>query len=191
MQIFDSHLHFFSHDFFAALVRQKDTHADVDQVLAELAGRTKISLPDREVEKHVQRWLAELDRHNVQRAVIFASLPEEATAVAEALALARNRLAGFYMIDPQTEGAMPRVHKCHEGGFCGAMLFPALHHYHVNDPGLALFFQAANECGLHVFVHFGILQVKLRDALCTASPIVSPSCALSFPISAAVFGARL
>ena len=76
MFIFDSHLHFFSYDFFAALVRQKDAHAEVDRVLAELAARAQIALPDHEVEKHLQRWLRELDHHSVDRAVVIASLPE-------------------------------------------------------------------------------------------------------------------
>jgi predicted TIM-barrel fold metal-dependent hydrolase len=179
MQLCDSHVHFFSHDFFAAMVRQKDAHADVDRVLADLAARTGIALPEREVGKHLQLWLAELDRHGVQRAVVFASLPEEVTAVAEALSLAKSRLTGFFMINPLAEGCTPRVHKCHELGFRGAMLLPALHHYHVCDPGLSLFWQAVSECRLHVFVHFGILQVKLRDALglsrvydsCFANPL--------------------
>lgn len=165
MFVFDSHLHFFSHDFFAALARQKDPRGNVDQILAELARRAKIELPERDVKIHLQRWLAELDRHGVQRAVIFASLPEEATAVGEALALAQGRLAGFCMVNPRAEGAVARVHKCHEAGFRGAMLFPALHHYHVHDAGLSLFFQAASECRMLVFVHFGMLQIKLREAL--------------------------
>ncbi|MGH7492669.1 MAG: amidohydrolase family protein [bacterium] len=189
MFICDSHLHFFSHDFFAAMVRQKDAHADVDRVLDELAVRTKIALPDREVEKHVQRWLEELDRHGVQRAVVFASLPEEVTAVAEALSLAPGRFSGFFMIHPLAEGSTARVHKCHELGFRGAMLFPALHHYHVSDAGLSLFWQAVSECRMHVFVHFGILQVKLRDALALprvydsrfANPLDLQSVANRFP----------
>ena len=165
MFIFDSHLHFFSYDFFAALVRQKDAHAEVDRVLAELAARAQIALPDHEVEKHLQRWLRELDHHSVDRAVVFASLPEEAAAVAQAIALAPERLAGFFLMNPLAEGSMQRLRKCHELGLRGVMLFPALHHYHVSDTVLISFFQAAAECRLHVLVHFGILQVKLRDLL--------------------------
>ncbi len=57
MFIVDSHLHFFPHDFFAALVRQKDVYASVERALAELAARTKIELPDRDLKTHLQRWL--------------------------------------------------------------------------------------------------------------------------------------
>ena len=166
MSICDSHLHFFSRDFFAAMVRQKDPAADVDQVLSDLAQRTKIEIPPREIATHLQHWLTELDRHGVERAVTFASLPEEAAAVAEAVKRSNNRLIGFCMVNPAAEGAVHRVHKlAHECGYRGVMLFPALHHFHVSDASLLPFFEAAAACRMHVLAHFGILQVKLRDAL--------------------------
>ncbi len=165
MLIFDSHLHFFSHEFFSALARQKDTRTGVDQTLAELAARIEIELPPHQVQKHLQRWLAELDTHGVLHAVMIASLPEEIAAVAEALALAKNRLAGFFLINPLAEGSLARLRECRALGYRGVMLFPALHHYHAGDAGLLPFFHAAADCGLQVFVHFGILQVKLREAL--------------------------
>jgi len=166
MPIFDCHLHFFSREFFAALARQKDPAANVDQVLADLAGRQKIEIPPNDVLAHLKRWLAELDRYDVERAVMFASLPEEAMAVAEAIKHSDGRLVGFCMVNPITEGAVHRVHMlAHECGYRGVMLFPALHHFHVSDPSLPSFFEAVAECRLHVLTHFGILQVKLRDAL--------------------------
>ncbi len=166
MLLCDSHLHFFSRDFFVALARQKEANAKVDDVLAELAARTKLELPAREVRAHLDKWLAELDRHNVARAIIFASVPEEVGAVGEALQLANGRLAGFFLINPRAEDSATRVRQISaKYRYRGVMLFPALHHYHVNDETLLPFFEAAAACKLHVFAHFGILQVKLRDAL--------------------------
>ncbi len=166
MSIFDCHLHFFSRDFFAAMVRQKNPAAEVEQVLGNLAQRAKIEIPPSDVHAHLKRWLAELDRHGVARAVTFASLPEEATTVAEAAQHSGNRLIGFCMVNPTMEGAAHRVHKlAHECGYRGVMLFPALHHFHVADASLLPFFEAVAQCRMHVLAHFGILQVKLRDAL--------------------------
>jgi hypothetical protein len=166
MSIFDCHLHFFSRDFFATLVRQKEPAVDVDQVLGELAQRAKIEIPPNDVVAHLQHWLAELDRHGVERAVTFASLPEEAMAVAEAVKHSNGRLLGFCVANPTMEGAVHRVHKlAHERGYRGVMLFPALHHFHVSDASLLPFFEAAALCRMNVLAHFGILQVKLRDAL--------------------------
>jgi len=166
MSIFDSHLHFFSRDFFVAMARQKDLSANVEQILHDLAQRAKIELPPVEVQAHFNRWLAELDRYGVERAVAFASLPEEAAAVAEAVKNSNGRLVGFCMVNPQAEGAVQRVHKlAKDFGYRGVMLFPALHHYHLFDTSLLPFFEAVTENHLHVLTHFGILQVKLRDAL--------------------------
>ncbi len=166
MTLYDSHLHFFSYDFFAALARLKSANADLDNVLAELASRTKLTLPERAVHAHLDKWLAELDRHNVARAIIFASVPEEVEAVGEALQLARGRLAGFFLMNPLAQESATRVQQISaKYGYRGVMLFPALHHYHVNDEALLPFFETAAASKLHVFVHFGILQVKLRDAL--------------------------
>ncbi len=166
MSIFDSHLHFFSRDFFAAMARQKDPAANVNHVLNDLASRAKIELPASEVLSHLKRWLDELDRYGVERSVVFASLPEEAAAVAEAVRNSNGRLAGFCMINPKMEGAAQRVHTLAKDlGYRGVMLFPALHHYHLFDASLLSFFEAVAENHLQVLTHFGILQVKLRDAL--------------------------
>lgn len=166
MFLFDSHLHFFSHDFFSALVRQKDPLANIDAELSQLAARAQIELPARKAGAHLKRWQEELNRHGVDRAVLFASLPEEIVAVAEALQLANGRFAGYFLIHPKNKGSVALVHKLSEQlGYRGVMLFPALHHYHVYDEALLPFFEAVAERRLHVFVHFGILQVKLRDLL--------------------------
>ncbi len=164
MLLYDAHLHFFSHDFFSVLARLKN--ANVDHTLAELATRTKLELPARDVRAHLDKWRAELDRHNVARALLFASVPEEVDAVGEALQLAQGRLAGFFLMNPLAENSAARLQQVvAQYGYRGVMLFPALHHYHVNDEALLPFFEIVAASKLHVFVHFGILQVKLRDAL--------------------------
>lgn len=166
MHLFDCHTHFFSYDFFAALARQKDPAADADSVLAELSDRTGIAIPARASTEHLQKWLRAFDENDVARAVIFASGPEEATAVAQALGAANGRLIGFCLINPLLEGAVHRIHRlANECGYRGVLLFPAMHHYHVKDAALHPVFEAIADCRLHVLVHFGMLQVKLRDAL--------------------------
>ncbi len=164
MFLFDSHLHFFSHDFFAAMIRQKDPAANLEEELTKLAAAANLELPSRKVSAHLKRWLDELDRHRVDRAVIFASLPEEIVAVAEALGLANGRLTGFFMINPRNSGSVELVHKLSEQlRYRGVLLFPALHHYHLHDEALLPFFEAVAQRRLSVFVHCGMLQIKLRD----------------------------
>ncbi|NUO79384.1 amidohydrolase [candidate division KSB1 bacterium] len=165
MVLIDSHLHFFSHDFFTALARQKDA-ANVEAVLAALATRTKVELPALSVKAHLDKWLHELDRHQITQAIVFASVPEETNAVGEALRLAEGRLTGFFLVNPKVEGSSTRVQNLSSKfGYRGVILFPALHHYHVHAEELVPFFEAMAASKLCVFVHFGILQVALRDAL--------------------------
>lgn len=166
MYLFDSHLHFFSYDFFSALVRQKDPTANVKVELEGLTARTQIELPARTAGAHLKRWQEELNRQRVDRVIFFASVPEEIVTVAEALQLANGRFAGYFVIQPKNKGSVELVHKLSgQLGYRGVMLFPALHHYHVYDEALLPFFEAVAERRLKVFVHFGILQVKLRDLL--------------------------
>lgn len=166
MSLYDAHLHFFSWDFFAALARQKDPTLEVEPVLHELAARTKIALPDREVRMHLQKWLDELARHHVEHAFCFASVPEEIETVGAALQLSQGRLSGFFLANPMKKESATHVqYVCKNFGYRGVMLFPALHHYHVYDETVQPFFETAAAHKLLVLVHFGILQVKLRDAL--------------------------
>lgn len=166
MTIFDAHVHFFSWEFFAAMARQKDSAANIEHVLNELVQRAKIVLPPRAVAPHLQNWLKELDSHSVERAIIFASLPEEAAAVSEAVKNSNGRLVGFCMVNPKLDAAVQRVHTlAKDFGYRGVLLFPALHHYHLYETSLLPFFEAVAENRLQVLTHFGILQVKLRDTL--------------------------
>jgi predicted TIM-barrel fold metal-dependent hydrolase len=166
MRIFDCHTHFFSYDFFTALARQKNAEGDIDERLSDLSQRVGIAMPARDNLEHLQKWLQAFDEHGVSRAVVFSSLPEEAEAVSRAVSAAPDRLIGFCLINPLAEGAARRVHfLANHLGYRGLMLFPAMHHYHVKDPRLTPVLEAIADCRLHVLTHFGMLQVKLRDAL--------------------------
>lgn len=165
MRIFDCHTHFFSYDFFAALARQKDTAAHVENTLAELEKRTGVSVPARDSIEHLDKWLKAFDENSVERAVMFASVPEEADAVAKALTVAPERVVGFCLINPLANDAPQRVENLADRGYRGVLLFPAMHHYHVRDAALQPVFQKIADCKMLALVHFGMLQVKLRDAL--------------------------
>lgn len=165
MRIFDCHTHFFSYDFFAALARQKDPAAEVDGVLADLKTRTGIDIPPRDSAEHAKKWLHVFDNNSVDRAVVFASMPEETEAVARALAAAPHRLIGFCLLNPLAKGTKQHIEDLAAAGYRGVLLFPAMHHYHVRDEALQPAFQAIAACHMHALVHFGMLQVKLRDAL--------------------------
>ena len=149
----DAHCHFFSTPFFGAL--------GADGALAKLgweAPGTSAALAD--------RWTAELDRHQVARAALIASVPGDAASVAAATARHPQRFVGFFMVDPTRGDAVAQAAAALESGLRTICLFPAMHHVPVHDErALALFDLAASKPGTAVFVHCGVLSVGVRKKL--------------------------
>jgi predicted TIM-barrel fold metal-dependent hydrolase len=155
----DAHCHFFSTPFFGAL--------GGDAALAKLgwdAPGDAGALAD--------RWVAELDRHQVSRAALIASIPGDAASVAAAVARHPDRIVGFFMVDPtQADAAATAAAAIDEGGLRGICLFPAMHRYAIHsDPVRQLCDVAAARPGVAVFVHCGVLSVGVRKKLGLASP---------------------
>ena len=155
----DAHCHFFSTPFFATL--------GGDAALAKLewdAPGTAEALAD--------RWVAELDRHQVSRAALIASVPGDAASVAAAVGRHRGRFVGFFMVDPtQPDAAIVASAAIAGGGLHAICLFPAMHRYSIQDDRAKRLFEvAAATPGTAVFVHCGVLSVGVRKKLGLPSP---------------------
>ena len=117
----DAHCHFFSTPFFAPL--------GGDAALAKL-GWDAPGTPD----ALADRWVAELDRHQVSRAALIASVPDDAASVAAAVRRHPGRFVGFFMVDPtQPNAAAKAADAIGRGGMRGICLFPAMHRYAIQD----------------------------------------------------------
>jgi len=155
----DAHCHFFSTPFFAPL--------GGDAALAKLgwdAPGTAEALAD--------RWVAELDRHQVSRAALIASTPGDSASVGAAVARHRERFVGFFMVDPTQPDAAEKATAAIAGGAMRAIcLFPAMHRYAIQDDRATRLFEvAAATPGTAVFVHCGVLSVGVRKKLGLPSP---------------------
>lgn len=164
-QLVDFHTHFFSHSFFDALNAASPLPGDPESRLQGVAARLQVELPPEDPRLHADRWLEQMDRHDVQHMVSFASLPVEAESVLQAVQHAAGRLTGFVMLDP-TRGADPaRLEALFgKGGFKGALFFPALHGYDIDGPELAAVLECLQAYGTLIVVHCGLLRIGLRDA---------------------------
>ncbi len=117
------------------------------------------------------RWVAELDKHGVQRAALIASLPGDADAVAMAVAHNPDRFVGFFMLDPTRTDAIAYAKRALDEGLRTICLFPAMHGYSLHDPKVADVFElaAARRGGtverVAVFAHCGVLSVGIRKKL--------------------------
>jgi uncharacterized protein len=166
MKIIDFHTHFFSSVFFKTLASQSPLAGDANQKLRVIAAKTGIQIPADELAPHLARWIHELDRHGVERCASFASVPEEVAAVGEAAAMSKGRLAPIALVNPRAEGVAPKVRTLlAEKGFKGVLLFPAMHHYQIGSPECRPLLEVLSEHKAIVYVHCGLLVVKLRDLL--------------------------
>jgi predicted TIM-barrel fold metal-dependent hydrolase len=155
----DAHCHFFSTPFFAPL--------GGEAALAKLGW----DAPG-DAEALADRWVAELDRHQVSRAALIASMPGDAASVAAAVKRHRERFVGFFMVDPtQPDAAAKAAEAIGAGGLRAICLFPAMHRYAIQDDrAMRLFDIAAAAPGTAVFVHCGVLSVGVRKKLGLPSP---------------------
>ncbi len=164
--LIDFHSHFFSRPFFEALAAASPQAGSVDEKLARAAAAAKIELPPTDVGAHLARWTAQWDRHGVEHAVSFASLPAEAPALEQAVKLGNGRLTAFALLDPKADGAAARAEDLLDRrGFRGLLFFPAMHLFDPSGPEAAAVFDVIERRQAIAVVHCGLLQVKLRDLL--------------------------
>ena len=166
----DSHCHFFSTQFFAALGRGlKDADAAAPHLRPlEITGWDDPG----SAEQLADRWVVELDRHGASRAALIASVPGDAGSVAAAVRRHPTRFVGFFMMDPTQSGApIDAAASIDRDGLRTICLFPAMHRYSLHDDRVrAMFDVAAARPGTAVFVHCGVLSVGVRKKLGLPSP---------------------
>jgi predicted TIM-barrel fold metal-dependent hydrolase len=163
MVLHDAHCHFFTATFFQALgrERQPDRPLSASEVAAELAWE-----PPGSPEELADRWIVELDRNNVTRAGLMASVPGDEESVAAAMRRYPQRLVGYFVVNPTAPDGLERAqHAFATLGLRCACLFPAMHRYPLTDERVARVFEAADANGGAVFVHCGFLSIEARVRL--------------------------
>jgi predicted TIM-barrel fold metal-dependent hydrolase len=169
VQVCDVHCHFFSSRFLEILAKDRRDIAPGDHaaVVSTLLGWDPPGPPD----ALADRWITELDRHQVARAAVIASIPGDEESVAAAIARHPSRLVGFLRLNPAAADAAERLSRAiGDWKLRGICLFPAMHHYRLDDERVTATFEAAAARGAAVFVHCGVLTVGVRKRLGLASP---------------------
>lgn len=168
LQVFDSHVHFFSHKFFTMLAAQKP-----GLTIDEIRSSTGWDMPPLSAQALGKSWVEELDRHGVDRAAIIASLPDDEESVEQAVAAFPSRFYGYSMVNPLAEDAIPRVQGTLDRGHIrGLCLFPAMHRYSIQSEAALAVLDVihATRPSTIVFVHCGVLSVAVRSRLGLPSP---------------------
>jgi len=162
----DAHVHFFSHRFFSMLAAQKPglTFAGIGEILGW-------EMPPEDPGELAERWVLELDKHGLERAVLMASLPGDEASVHAAIKAFPNRFYGYFFANPLAPDGIERVEQSLAAGLRGVCLFPAMHRYSLHDERVAPVFKLAEQTpGSVVFVHCGVLSVGVRGKLGLSSP---------------------
>ena len=179
LPICDAHCHFFSARFLELLTQSGQAAAVSSQLGWDPPGTA---------EELADRWIAELDRHAVSRAGLIASIPGDEPSVAAAVARHPSRFVGFFMFNPLATDAISRLASMlADRKLRVVALFPAMHHYRLDDPAVERAFQAAAEHGATMFVHCGVLTVGVRKKLGLPSPF---DLRLGDPLAVARMAAR-
>ena len=162
----DSHVHFFSHNFFTQLGAQRG-----GATVEELGSILGWEMPPADPRQLAARWVAELDRHGVARASLIASLPGDHMSVATAVEAFPNRFHGYFLVNPLVEGTFGIVEKAIGSGSLRAVcFFPAMHRYSIQDERVAAICELLSRRRQTLaFVHCGLLSVGVRQKLGLAS----------------------
>ncbi len=160
--IADAHCHFFSAGFFDEVGRQAGVATGAS---LEIPHRLAWDAPGSD-EALADRWVVELDRHAVDRAMLIASVPGDEAAVAAAVRAHPTRFVGAFMFNPGASDAEARLERAFlEVGLATVCLFPAMHVIGPADPAGVRVFEAASRHRRAVFVHCGVLSVGARKKL--------------------------
>jgi predicted TIM-barrel fold metal-dependent hydrolase len=161
-RICDAHCHFFSAGFLAALARDMPdppAHPAVD-----LPERLGWDAPGSD-QALADRWAAALDTHGVARAALIASVHGDESSVGVAVARHPDRFVGFFFVNPLAPDAEARTAAAFERGLRAMCLFPAMHHYVLDDTRIAALVNVAATHQAAVFVHCGVLSIGARRRL--------------------------
>jgi predicted TIM-barrel fold metal-dependent hydrolase len=164
MTLHDTHCHFLSSRFYEALGREKyGLQAGVTS--AQIAGEAGWEAPG-SPDALADRWAAELDRNEVSRAALIASVPGDEDSVAAAVRRQPTRFVGFFMLNASAADAPERARRAFsELGLRCACLFPAMHRYRLDDERVVRVFEAAAAHGGVIFAHCGYLSIEARAKL--------------------------
>ena len=164
MPLCDVHCHFFSSRFLELL-----SHgiSDLPQNARATAVSHRVGWSDPgTAEDLADRWVSEMDRHRVSRAVLIASIPGDEDSVAAAVRRHPTRFVGFFMFNPVLGDVKSRLAQVlGAGGLRGICLFPAMHGYRLDDGPVGDVFASAASANAVVFAHCGVLSVGIRKKL--------------------------
>ena len=164
MYIFDAHTHFFSRTFYEFQAYQ--VPGGDPAALIQRMGANGIDVPGESNDAHRNRIISDLDENGIDRAVSFASIPDEMEIVGEAAKTSEGRLVPYAVVNPKSRETLDRFESLRDRyDFKGMLLFPAMHDYAIGGDEAGAALDLARTLGVVTFVHCGLLRVPIRSIL--------------------------
>lgn len=173
LEIFDSHTHFLSHNFFSMLAKQSPVLKVETNPVEKIGEITGFQMPPENPRDLAKIWVEELDKNNIAKALLMASLPNDESSIAEAVAAFPDRIFGGFFFNPVQENAIERAkHAFDDLRLKIICLFPAMHGFSVADNEIvkAVAELVSQRKGTAIFVHCGALSVGIRGKIGLKSP---------------------
>ncbi|MCS6873841.1 MAG: amidohydrolase [Pyrinomonadaceae bacterium] len=169
IQIFDAHVHFFSHKYFRMLAEQSQNLRKDGNAVERIGEITGLEMPPENPVDFAYRWIQELDQKGIEKAMMMASLPGDEDSVSEAVRAFPDRIYGGFFFNPLLTDAFERAKRAFdEFNLKVICFFPAMHGYSVADNEtvhqiIRELVQKRN--GRAVFIHCGALSIGIRKKL--------------------------
>jgi uncharacterized protein len=165
-QIWDAHVHAFTYKGLEKRAKAQG-HESVEAMLEVFKSRTKLDwvIPPKKVEDHVKLWIDELEKHQVNKALIMSDWNDDAflkTSIQDY----PDRIIPYLMLNPKDENSLKVLEDAiSKYAIKGFKLYPPLHYYHAYEDFLIPFYEIAQDHDLIITYHMGIsvgAQADLR-----------------------------
>lgn len=157
MEIFDGHTHFFSRESYELRTRPAAVRG------AEIELTSAYETPPAGIPEYTNHVVSRMNDCGVDRAVTYASIPQETEAVGEAALGSSGRLVPYVMVNPVVAASFARIKSIQSKyGFRGMLLCPHMHEYNLESEEAARALNVARKYRMVVFLHCGFLRPRVR-----------------------------
>lgn len=121
-------------------------------------------LKERNIKKHADAWVAELDKNKIDRA-LFLPIAESNDELFEFIKLHPDRFTGYVYLDkPASKQGVKTFKKwIGTGLFRGLKLYPAIQGVSAADERLFPLYETAGKLSVPILFHFGITMAPIYD----------------------------
>ena len=180
--VIDAHTHLFTVGLLEEVLSKQppDAMKRFREALKERKfGRRGDTLPDMSPAETACWYVERLNAASVAKALVVSVMPDNQWT-RDFVREAKGHVHALCNVDPRDPATPDLLAREMEAGFKGVKLLPVNRCYHLSDPACRPFFEAANELGANLIIHYGVTVDPTGD-LRYADPIDLSPVARDYP----------